>query len=295
MLAKIAIIALYLLATGLLLLIRRLLIRPVNPTTKPPATLSAKPATKPDLKVVHRHHKNAIKLALFISILIHAAGSASNAQQTLFNVPSGDVLGSGKMYGELDVSFKLNKDPNNVLQRFSSFVPRVVIGAGERVEFGLNVTGNIQPGADTTTLVPAVKYKLYDGGDNGWAFLVGDHLFVAVRNNAYDAGNYTYAEFTRTFKTSTRLTFGGYHFSKDVVAAGAQRAGGQFGVEQTVNSKLSLVADWYTGKHAAGYFTPGITFKPHPKVTGYLGYSIGNSNVSRGNHFFLAEIGINFN
>jgi hypothetical protein len=91
------------------------------------------------------------------------------------------------------------------------------------------------------------------------------------------------------------LTAGGYFFSKNVVALKASRAGEQFAFEQQVNSRLSIIADLFTGKHAAGYFTPGFNFKPYPKVTGYLGYSIGNSNASRGNHFFYAAIGINLN
>ncbi len=48
-------------------------------------------------------------------------------------------------------------------------------------------------------------------------------------------------------------------------------------------------------KHAAGYFTPGLVFKVGAKVTGYAGYSIGNQNPSKGNHFFLLELGYNFN
>jgi K+-transporting ATPase KdpF subunit len=80
-----------------------------------------------------------------------------------------------------------------------------------------------------------------------------------------------------------------------VVAPGAQRAGGQFGFEQTVNPRLTLAADWVTGRHANGYFTPGAIFKPHPRVTGYAGYSVGNGGASRGNHFFLLELGYNFN
>jgi hypothetical protein len=68
-----------------------------------------------------------------------------------------------------------------------------------------------------------------------------------------------------------------------------------FGFEQTVNKYLNVNADWFTGKHSAGYFTPGIAFKPHPKVTGYIGYSIGNADTAKGNHFFLMEIGYNFN
>jgi hypothetical protein len=295
MFAKTVIIAIYLLVTCLLLLIRSLLIKPVKPEAKSQIDQSAETDAKPKLKLARRNNKDAIKLAAVISGLIYATALSSHAQQTVFNVPSGDVLDNGKVYGELDVSFKPNKDANNVLQRFSSFVPRVVIGVGGRVEVGLNVTGNIQPGDDTMTLVPTIKYKLYDGGDNGWAFIIGDNLFLPVRHKSYDAGNYVYAEFTKTFKTKTRLTFGGYHFTKDVVAADAQRAGGQFAIEQPIDSKFSLAADWYTGNHTAGYFTPGLSFKPHPKMTGYVGYSIGNTKVSRGNHFFLAEIGINFN
>lgn len=292
---EIVVITIYILVTCLLLLLRSLILKPPKQNVKPRRNLSNESKAKPGLRIVRKKSHHTIKLAAAVSILVHALSSPSRAQQTVFNVPSGDVLDKGKVYGELDVSFKPNKDPDNVVQRFSSFVPRVVVGAGGRVEVGLNVTGNIQPGDDTTTLVPAIKYKLYDRGNHGWAFIIGDHLFVPVRNKSYDAGNYAYAQFTKTFTTNTRLTFGGYHFSKDVVAVDAQRAGGQFAIEQPLTSKVSLAADWYTGNHAAGYFTPGITAKPHSKVTAYLGYSIGNRNVNRGNHFFLAEIGVNFN
>jgi hypothetical protein len=236
--------------------------------------------------------RNGIFVAIFA--LLCGAIPAAYGQQTIFNVPTTDVLEKGKVYVELDVPFKTNDDPGNVVPRFSSFVPRVVVGTGGRVEIGLNVTGNINPGPDATTLVPTIKYKAYDGGDNGWAIVVGDNVFIPVRNKSYNVGNYVYAQASKTFKTKTRVTFGGYHFSDNVVAP-AQRAGGQFGFEHPVTSTFSFAADWYTGKHAAGYFTPGVIFKPHPRVTGYAGYSLGNSNLSHGNHFFLLELGYNFN
>lgn len=217
------------------------------------------------------------------------------AQQTIFNVPTTDVLDRGKVYVELDVPFKIDNDAANVVPRFSSFVPRIVIGAGGRVEVGLNLTGNINPGPDSTTLVPAIKYKAYDGGDNGLAVVFGDNVFIPVRNKSYDMGNYFYAQASKTFSTKTRVTLGGYHFSDNVVATGAQRVGGQFGFEQPITPNFGFAADWYTGKHAAGYFTPGVIFKPHSKVTGYAGYSLGNANLRDGNHFFLLELGYNFN
>lgn len=218
--------------------------------------------------------------------------SAVHAQQTIFNVPSTDVLDRGKVYGELDVSFK--PTDSALVNKFSSFVPRVVVGAGSGVEIGLNLIGNIQPGADTTTLVPAIKWKPYQGKNNGVAIVVGDNLYLPVRNRAYNAGNYVYAEISKTFKGGTRLTASGYDFTRNVVAS-ANRAGGQFGFEQPLNKKVTLAADWFTGKHGAGYFTPGLVFKVGPKVTGYAGYSIGNQSPSNGNHFFLLELGYNFN
>ena len=231
-------------------------------------------------------------LVLVSFAMLCGALTRTQGQQTIFNVPSTDVLDKGKVYVELDASLK--PTDGSAVSKFSSFVPRVVVGAGHRVEVGLNVTGNIQPGSDATTLVPTVKWKPYQNEKNGWAMVVGDDLFIPVHNRAYDAGNYVYAEMSRTFKRGTRVTFGGYDFTDNVVAS-ANRAGGQFGIEQPLNKKITFAADWLTGKHGAGYFTPGVVFKVGPKVTGYAGYSIGNTNVSNGNHFFLLEVGYNVN
>lgn len=233
------------------------------------------------------HHLNVIALLIGLS-LPSVLPVTGHAQQTIFNVPTTDVLERGKAYGELDISVK------PVEPRFSSFVPRVVVGVGSGVEVGLNVTGNVQPGADATTLVPSVKWKPYDG-DNGWALVVGNNLFIPVRNRSYDLGNYAYAEISKTFGTQTRLTFGGYHYTRNVVAPDAQRAGGQFGFEQPITKKFAIQADWFTGKHANGYFTPGLSYKLSPKLTGYLGYSLGNADLRRGNHFVYAEVGFKFN
>jgi hypothetical protein len=231
----------------------------------------------------------AVVILLTLLCVMH---SKTKAQQTIFNVPTTDVLQRGKVYAELDASLKPND--SDAISRFSSFVPRIVVGAGGRVEVGLNVTGNVQPGPDSTTLVPNVKYKLYDGGENGFAIVAGDHLFIPVRRRAYHAGNYVYLEASKTFKKyGTRLTAGGYDFTRNVVSK-ANRAGGQFGFEQPLSKSLMLAADYFTGKHAAGYFTPGVVFKVGSKTTAYAGYSVGNESPSRGNHFLLLELGYSF-
>src|SRR5712691_7193636 len=87
-------------------------------------------------------------------LLLYDLLSLVQGQQTVFNVPTTDVLDKGKVYFELDISAKPNN--SDALNKFSSFVPRLVIGAGNRVEVGLNILGNIQPGPDSTTLSPAL-------------------------------------------------------------------------------------------------------------------------------------------
>lgn len=228
---------------------------------------------------------------VFVTMLCGSAGFIS-AQQTIFNVPTTDVMDKGKVYAELDTSFKTNDQ--EALQKFSSFVPRIVVGVGGNVEVGLNITGNAQPGADTTTLVPAVKWKFYQNRKKNLAVIAGTNFYVPLRNRAYSFGTYSYLAGSKTFN-KTRLTAGGYVASRNVFAADATRGGGQFGVEQTFNGKLSVAVDWITGRHSSGYFTPGIIYKPHPRITTYWSYSIGNANAGRGNHFFLFEIGFNFN
>jgi hypothetical protein len=240
-------------------------------------------------QVVRRDARHGLKSVSGVLLLLLSLSANGYAQQAIFNVPSTDVLERGKVYFELDISAKPNEP------RFSSFVPRIVVGAGRRVEVGLNLTGNIQPGADSTTLVPAVKWKVYDGGDNGWAIALGNNLFIPVRNKSYDLGTYSYALAQKTFSTKTRVGFGGYFFSKNVVAPDANRAGGQFSIEQPVTGKFGLQADWYTGKHANGYFTSGGYFKFTKKLTGYAGYSVGNADAKNGNHFLYFELGYNFN
>lgn len=254
---------------------------------------SQQPQRVREATVSDKGARRSAAAAVILLTLLCVSDSETRAQQTIFNVPTTDVLERGKVYVELDASFKPND--SEAASRFSSFVPRVVVGAGRRVEVGLNVTGNIQPGSDSTTLMPTIKYKFYDGGDNGFAIAGGDHLFIPVRNRAYDAGNYVYLEFSKTFKkTGTRLTAGGYDFTRNVVAA-SNRAGGQFGFEQPMSKTVTLAADYFTGKHVAGYFTPGVVFKVGKRTTGYASYSIGNRDTSRGNHFFLLELGYNFN
>lgn len=224
-----------------------------------------------------------------VAILICSAAKTS-AQQTVFSVPTTDILDQGKVYVELDSSFKIHD--SRAVRRFSSFVPRVVVGVRQRrVEVGMNVTGNIQPGRDSTTLVPTVKVKVYENEKHGVAVATGANVYLPVRQRIYRAGVYTYAMVSKTLGSSTRVGGGAYLFTKNVVSPNANRGGVQFTIEQAITRRLSLNADWISGRHAAGYLTVGPSFKFTNRFVGAAAYAIGNENAKDGNHFFYVQLG----
>jgi hypothetical protein len=225
---------------------------------------------------------------MFFALVSPFFGAKSaHAQETVFDVPSADILDKGKVYGELDGTAR----PVNPVY---TFTPRVVVGIGHQIEIGANFDGLTLPVTGELEISPTIKWKAWNVGSTGWAFYVGDDLFFPVRQRSFNAGNYSYAFCAKEWKHGTRLGLGGYDFTKNVVAP-ANRAGGQFTLEQKVSSRLTLAAEWYTGNNATGYVNPGAVIKITSKLTGFAAYQIGNAGITKGNHQFLWEFGYNFN
>ena len=219
-------------------------------------------------------------------VLISGGAAVCHAQETVFNVPSPDVLDKGKIYGEVDI-------PTAFQQSTSSFEPRVVVGVGNRVEVGMNFIGLSAPDTGQLTISPTIKWMPYKGA-NGWSVFVGDNVFFPVRERQYTPGNYVYAAVSKTFSEGTRISAGGYEFTAHVVAPG-RRTGVQATFEQTLTKSLTLAADWFSGAHASGYVTPGIILKATSRLMLYGAYELGNSGLTNGNHALLIELGYSFN
>jgi hypothetical protein len=213
--------------------------------------------------------------------------SRAHAQETVFDVPSADILDKGKVYGELDGTLR----PVDFL---ATFTPRVVVGIGHGIEVGVNFDGLSSPTLGQLEISPTIKWRLWKAKDSGWSLFVGDDPFFPVYLRTYNAGNYAYATLAKESKHGTRITAGAYDFTRNIVAK-ANRAGGQFTFEQAINKRLTLAAEWYTGNNAVGYVNPGAIVKLTSKLTFYAAYQIGNAGVTNGNHQFLWEFGSNFN
>src|SRR5271155_2754099 len=148
------------------------------------------------------------KFLAFLAIFIPFRGA--HGQETVFDVPSADVLDQGKVYGELDGTVR-------PVDASVTFTPRVVVGIGHQIEVGVNFDGLSAPTLDQLDISPTVKWQLWKS-TSGWSFFAGDDLLFPVSKRTYDAGNYAYASFAKAWKHGTRIGFGGYDFTQKVVA-----------------------------------------------------------------------------
>ncbi len=221
-----------------------------------------------------------------IGFLAAMLASYARAQQTIFNVPSADVLERGKVYLEIDELFR------PTAPEFSSTTLRGVIGVVPRVEAGVNFGGLTSPTRVVPTGTVAVKAQPVKAGD--FAVTAGGFGLFYLRGNVdgHPSGlGYGFASY-RIPTLGTRIEAGGWYSS-----AGYAKPNSTGGALATVEQPLpwaegwTLAADWWSGENAIGYLSAGFIYSlSHWTV--YAAYSLKNGD-SKGDGG-LIELGYTF-
>jgi len=230
---------------------------------------------------------------LGVAVLLALLNSqAAVAQSTIFNIPSTDVVAKNKVYLEFDFlsHFESHEDGG-----FQVYVPRAVVGVGKGVELGINVSVVDAFAPDQPVYVsPNLKWQFYANEENGTAVSAGGLLYTPIANRAgADTFGFLYSVASKKVKGSygPRLTGGAYALPGLRDGLGTQ-AGAIVGYEQPLASKVTFVTDWFSGKNAFGYVTPGISITLPKSSLFNIGYSIGNQG--RGNNALFVYYGITF-
>ena len=224
-------------------------------------------------------------LGAALCVLTFACSDASG-QSTLFNTPSTDVVPKGSVYVEMDFVSHL---ADHAEGGFQTYAPRVVVGLGGRTEVGANVTfTDALAGDQPVEFQPNVKFKVYDGGDNGGAASIGGVLYTSVANGeGTDTFGLVYANASKKVsgRYGPRVTGGAYGLVGREDGLGS-RGGAMLGFEQPLHRRVAFVADWFSGKNRFGYVTPGLGVALPKGQVFYAGYSVGNEG-RRNNSLFI--------
>jgi hypothetical protein len=247
--------------------------------------------------------------SLLILTAISFCGQAV-AQSTIFNIPTTDTVTNKKVYAEIDF---LAQAPGPDGSRTYLYNPRLVVGAPGNLEFGVNFpTYNTRSSGNSATngyIQPNAKWKFYNNDDAGVAMAVGGLWNTPLNNrSAQDSWGLLYGLVSKKIKTGDygpRFHAGPYGIvsanqdpNDGPVSFLGPRAGVILGYEQPVQKRISIVADWFSGKNGFGYFTPGVSITLPKNGLLNAGYSIGNDswendNATR-NRYFFVYYGITF-
>ena len=215
-----------------------------------------------------------------LSAIVFLFAPALSGQQTIFNVPSADILARGKFYVETDWLWR------PVAPRFATGAVRGVYGPGNDLEVGVNV-GGLNPAARSAVdVVPNVKWQPHSS-DSFSLSTGGFGSFPVAGPGDRIAAGLGFAHAAWKLPTGTRVTAGGWLASAHYAGPDAQ-GGGLFAIEQTIVTGLTLAADWYTGGSSLGYATPGLILSQGRWVL-YAGYAFKNGDA-RGSGLLL-ELG----
>lgn len=200
-------------------------------------------------------------------------------------------MAKGKLYIEFDFISHLERHRDG---GFQIYVPRAVLGLGKGVEIGANFSFTDALASDQPVeLQPNVKWQFYTGEDNGLAASAGVIGYLSIANRGgIDDFALIYGNVSKKFKgqQGPRLTGGAYGLVGQEDGLGT-KGGAILGYEQPLHSRVSFVADWFSGKNRFGYVTPGLSFAL-PRGSFYAGYSIGNEG--RKNNALFLYYGITF-
>jgi hypothetical protein len=217
-------------------------------------------------------------------LLIIASTPVVRAQQTIFNVPSQDVLAPGAVYGEVDIPFRIDAP------KFVAITPRVVVGLGYNFEGGLNLPGYINVGDKLWTAQIVLKHGESLDTAAPWTLTEGAHALIPITSNR-ETGLFGYVMTGYKLFGHLRLNAGLYGATQPVTGT-KDEVGALGSIEYTVTDWLTVAADGYSGKNALSYVSPGLFLVPFANCVLYPAYQI--SNVSRDLDSYLLEIGYTF-
>ncbi len=196
--------------------------------------------------------KNKLYLLIILLLSVIVSPLKAQAQQTIINVPSSEILPQGDMIFKESTRFRPFRDGG-----FTSLTPSFTIGAGH----GIQLSGAVATRMGENNIVQgdiSIK-KVWFIGDS--TRLTAGGTISPYLNCPDKPDSFLYAHVSQRIKnTKTSVTAGGYVAG----ASSMPNMGGVIlGVEQVViSNKLRVAVDWTSGLNSEGRMGVGIKYRP---------------------------------
>lgn len=221
---------------------------------------------------------NRLLLRITVCTVIFLIGNVSYAQQTVFNVPSSEVVEKNSVYFQHQSNFRPWKP-----ERYYHTDNNVAFGLGHNTELNASLYNIEAPestnraiGIGFRSAIPLLRKKF---PEQEFKVTVGDMLPVSL--DGHGAGNWGYGHLSGTIpKLNTRIIAGIGAGTEDIFGSDTVHFMGAIEQPLVKSEKVKLIADWMSGSHTYGFLTSGLAYKINDHVTVEVGYQIPNSPQS---------------
>ena len=157
------------------------------------------------------------KLTILTLLILTIFSSTSvEAQSTIFNTPSTDVVSKDRVLVETDFISHAERFKNS---GFQAYGVRAVYGLGKNLEAGANVFMTRNSGGTPVEVQPNLKWKAYASEKYGFAVSGGTQFFIPLNKAAGDKTTaMVYANSSKVIAPINRLRITGgalYNFGCD--------------------------------------------------------------------------------
>lgn len=211
------------------------------------------------------------------------------AQSSIINVPSTETQPEKTTYIEADLFTHFASYRNGGFQFFG---PSMVYGLRKNVEIGANFYYGHEESKNTVEFQPNIKWRPYENQKSGTAVSVGAIGFIPLNESTGARPNaMIYANVSQTLQSAKamKITGGIYQWVNTEQGFGT-KTGAMLGLQQPITKKITILADWFSGKNRFGYASAGLGYEVSKSQYFGLAYSFGN--LGRGNNYLTAFYGI---
>ena len=186
------------------------------------------------------------------------------AQETIFNVPSADVVEKGKIFLEHESQFS---------DDFGLFTHYGAYGIGKHTELDLTLFGVGTKKFRSEVL--GVGFKTALPVYENTKFTFGHLIPISLRGDG--VGGYSYGHLSYMFPKLNRLRITSGVLAATTTVFGRDVVSFIGGIEQPITKKFGLQLDWTSGSHVNGLLIAGGWYLFSEKTYLYFGYQIPNN------------------
>lgn len=198
--------------------------------------------------------------------------SEARAQSLIVSVPNTDVTPAGKAMIAHESQLNVWSQPT---PRWNSFT-FATAGIGHNIELAATLFGVSRPGSGNVALAVGYKHRVPLDPSSAWEPVVAFGQMFPVSLSGQGVGTWTYgAASVRLPGLRTRFTAGPSYGTRQIF--GEVTASMLLGIEQPLNQKVSLIADWFSGNHELGALVPGVQFNVSHELIVIAGFKLPNS------------------